>query len=70
MMQLMQLYTWKEESECLRDNLTCGKDYIPGNQFVVDDGKLRELDSCHPRHSGLSSFPVELDIICGVSICE
>lgn len=66
----MRLYTWETDYVCVCDNLTCGKDYIPGNQFVVDDGKLRELDSGHPRHGGLPSFPVELDVICGVSICE
>lgn len=52
-----------------RVTVTCGKDDIPGNQFVVNDGKLRELDSRHPRHGGVSSFPIELDVICGVSIC-
>lgn len=49
---------------------TCGKDDVPGNQFVVDDGELRELDPRHPRHGGVSSFPVELDVVRGVSICE
>lgn len=48
---------------------TCGKDDVPGNQFVVDYGELRELDACHPSHSSLSSFPVELDVICCVTIC-
>ena len=66
----MQLYTWLTESAWLHDNLTCGKDYIPGNQFVVNNGKLRELDSRHPRHSRLSSFPIELDVICGVAVCQ
>lgn len=51
-------------------NPTCGKDDVPGNQFVVDDGELRELDPRHPRHRGLSSLPVELDVVRGVSVCE
>lgn len=67
---MMQLCTWETASVCQRHKLTCGKDYIPGNQFVVNDGKLRELDSRHPCDGDVSSFPVELDVICGVSVCE
>lgn len=56
----VQIFTYEE--------LTCGKDHIPGNQFVVDNGKLGEFNSCHPSHSSLSSFPVEFYIICCVTI--
>ena len=48
---------------------TCGKHYVSGHQFVVDNGKLRQLDARHPRYSRVASFPVELDVICGVAIC-
>lgn len=49
---------------------TCGKDHIPGNQFVVNYRELRELDAHHPGHSTVSSFPVELYVICCVTICK
>lgn len=49
--------------------LTCGKDDVSRHQLVVDDGELRQLDPCHPRHGRLASFPVELDVVCGVAIC-
>lgn len=49
---------------------TCGKDHIPGDQFVVDDGELRQLDARHAGHSSVAAFPVELDIICCVTICK
>lgn len=49
---------------------TCGKYYVFGDQFVVDDGELRQLDARHPRHGSLASFPVELDVVRGVAICR
>lgn len=49
--------------------LTCGKDDISGHQLVIDNGELRQLDPGYPRHSRLASFPVELDVVCGVAIC-
>lgn len=48
---------------------TCGKDYVSGHQLVIDYGELRQLDPCHPRYSRVASFPVELDVVCGVAIC-
>lgn len=48
---------------------TCGKDYVSGNQLVIDNGELRQLDPRDPRYSRVTSFPVELDVVCGVAIC-
>lgn len=48
--------------------LTSGEDHIPGNQFVVNYGKLRELDPRHARHSSVSALPVELYVVCCVTI--
>lgn len=48
---------------------TCGKDYVPGDQLVINNGELRQLDPRHPRHGRLASLPVELDVVCGVAIC-
>lgn len=47
---------------------TCGKDNISGHKFVVHDGELWELDTCHTRNCVFSSLPVKLDVICCVSI--
>lgn len=49
---------------------TCGKHHVPGDQFVVHYGELREFDSCHSGHSIFSSHPVKLYIICCVTICK
>lgn len=49
---------------------TCGKHDVSGHQLVVDNGELRQFDARHPRYSRLASFPVELDVICGVAICK
>lgn len=35
---------------------------------MIHDGELRQLDLVHPRHSIVSSSPVELDVICSVTI--
>lgn len=56
-------------SDKLQLGLTCGKHDVPRHQLVVDDGELRQLDPCHPRHGRFASFPVELDVVCGVAIC-
>lgn len=48
---------------------TCGKHNVSGHQLVVDNGELWQLDPCHPCYSRLASFPVELDVVCGVAIC-
>lgn len=56
-------------SDKLQLGLTCGKHDISRHQLVVDDGELRQLDPCHPRHGRFASFPVELDVVCGVAIC-
>lgn len=56
-------------SDKLQLGLTCGKHDVSRHQLVVDDGELRQLDPCHPRHGRFTSFPVELDVVCGVAIC-
>ena len=48
--------------------LTSGEDHIPGNQLVVNYGKLRELDPRHARHSSVSALPVELYVVRRVTI--
>lgn len=48
---------------------TCGKDHIPWDQLVIHDRELRQLNSGHPSHCAVSTFPVELNVICGVPIC-
>lgn len=50
-------------------SLTCGEHDVPWHQLVVDDGELRQLDPRHPGYGRLASFPVELDVVCGVAIC-
>lgn len=52
------------------DGHTCGKDHVPGEEFVVNDRELRQLDFIYPRHGTVPSPPVELDVICGVAICR
>lgn len=52
------------------DGRTCGKDHVPGEEFVVNDRELRQLDFIYPRHGTVPSPPVELDVICGVAICR
>lgn len=47
---------------------TCREDHVLGDQFVVHDGELRQLYSLHPRHSSISTSPVELNVISGVAI--
>lgn len=47
---------------------TCGKDNISRHKFVVHDGELWELDTCHTSNCVFSSLPVKLDVICCVSI--
>lgn len=48
--------------------VTCGEDDILGDELMIHDGELRQLDLVHPRHSIVSSSPVELDVICSVTI--
>lgn len=48
---------------------TCGEDHLRGDEFIVDDRKLRQLDPVDARYGTFSSPPVELDIICCVAIC-
>ncbi len=48
--------------------LTCGKDDILGNELMVHDGELGQFDLIHPRHGIVFSSPVELNVICSVTI--
>lgn len=50
--------------------ITSGEDNVPGNQFIIYDGKLGELDASHSGHSCVAPFPVELDVVRGVAICS
>lgn len=52
------------------DGRTCGKDHVLRDEFVVNDGELRQLDFIDPWHGTVPSPPVELDVICGVAICR
>lgn len=54
----------------LQAKLACGEDHVPGDQLVVHDGELRELDARHPGHGGVASLPVELDVIRRVTVCK
>lgn len=49
---------------------TCGEDDVLGDEFVVDDRELRQLYPVHAGHCAVSTSPVKLNIICGVSICR
>lgn len=50
--------------------LTCGKDDIPGDQTMLHNGELWELNPLHASHSLIAPAPVKLDVICGVAICQ
>ena len=49
-------------------SITCGEDDILGDEFVIHNGELGQLDLVHARHSVVPSSPVELNVICGVTI--
>lgn len=49
---------------------TCGKDDVSGDQFVIHNRELRQLDSSHPCDSAVSALPIEFDIIRSVPICS
>lgn len=61
--------SYKAREWCAQE-FTCGEDHVPGDQLIVHYGKLRELDARHPRHGRVSSFPVELDVVGGVTVCK
>lgn len=48
---------------------TCGENHIFGDKFVVHNRKLGELYSVNSRHCTLSTSPVKLNVVCGVTIC-
>lgn len=50
--------------------LTCGKDDIPGDQAMLHDGELRELDPLHPGDRLVPTAPVEFDVVRGVAVCQ
>lgn len=48
--------------------ITCGEHHVPGDEFVIHDGKLGQFDLVHPRHGVVASSPVELNVVCGVTV--
>lgn len=50
--------------------LACGKDNILGYKFIVNNGKLRELNLLHPSDCFIPTSPVKFYVICCVTICQ
>lgn len=50
--------------------ITCGEDDILGDELMIHNGELGQFNLVHPRHSIVSSSPVELNVICSVTIWE
>lgn len=48
--------------------ITCGEHHVPGDEFVIHDGELGQFDLVHPRHGVVASSPVELNVVCGVTV--
>ena len=49
-------------------NITCGEDDILGDELMIHNGELGQFNLVNPCHSIVSSSPVELDVICRVTI--
>lgn len=50
--------------------ITCGEDDILGDELMIHNGELGQFNLVHPRHSIVSSSPVELNVICSITICD
>lgn len=49
-------------------DITCGEDHVLRDELVIHDGELGQFDLVHPSHSVVASPPVELNVVCGVTI--
>lgn len=63
---LLSFIKWCES--CLFLAITCGEDDILGNKLMIHNGELGQFNLVHPCYSIVSSSPVELNVICSVTI--
>lgn len=49
---------------------TCREDHLLGDEFIIYNGELGELDLRHPGDCVIIAAPVKLDVVSCVSICK
>lgn len=49
---------------------TCREDHLLGDEFIIYNGELGELDLRYPGDCVIISAPVKLDVISCISICK
>lgn len=59
---------WCGVNHALFVAITCGEDNVLRDELMIHNGELGQFNLIHPGHSIVSSSPVELDVICSITI--
>lgn len=58
------------EGQRVDTGVTCGEDNIPGDQTVLHNGELWELNPFHTSDSLVPAAPVKFNVVRGVAIYQ